>query len=449
MEWLVNEQQARLFKNELIVEVKDISGEDTIGQTISNPLVTKLKNISSKNLIDEEALGVQIVEDYDDEEEDNNNKQANKGPEDTLNRETESKTKIQLFLQADDAERLGFRQNGWREYEQPDFHLCKSYPYKFFVPASITDEEVKQVSKYRSRGRIPALVWRHPYTGAVLCRCAQPMSGLISKSSSLDKKMLIAISEYSHSEARRRNSYGRKRQKRRIVEVMASFHENDDSITSTDVVSAGEKAVADVNDSATEDTSNVTADESNANHNETEGRGDIEDILSENNGNATEIDKETDGDSQKPSLAMHPTSVLTPENDSSETLNIMDMRPLLNVVANKLGGKGTENLNNYSSNFSLSLQNVANIHVMRKSLRKLITFGYEGNWEAGIRESKWLDHTTMLLVAAIHGIEKLQKGISVLVHCSDGWDRTPQATSLIMLMSDPFYRTIRGFINIR
>ena len=34
------EQQARLFNDELIVEVKDISGEDTVGQTISNPLVT-------------------------------------------------------------------------------------------------------------------------------------------------------------------------------------------------------------------------------------------------------------------------------------------------------------------------------------------------------------------------------------------------------------------------
>ena len=85
----------------------------------------------------------------------------------------------------------------------------------------------------------------------------------------LDKKFLIAISESSHSEARRRNSYGRKRQKRRIVEVMASFHENDSRASSTDGVSTGEKVAADVNVSAAEDTSNVTADESNANHNET------------------------------------------------------------------------------------------------------------------------------------------------------------------------------------
>lgn len=34
---------------------------------------------------------------------------------------------------------------------------------------------------------------------------------------------------------------------------------------------------------------------------------------------------------------------------------------------------------------------------------------------------------------------------SVVVHCSDGWDRTAQLTSLAMLMLDGYYRTIRGF----
>ena len=33
---------------------------------------------------------------------------------------------------------------------------------------------------------------------------------------------------------------------------------------------------------------------------------------------------------------------------------------------------------------------------------------------------------------------------SVLVHCTDGWDRTAQLTALAMLMLDPFYRTIEG-----
>lgn len=39
----------------------------------------------------------------------------------------------------------------------------------------------------------------------------------------------------------------------------------------------------------------------------------------------------------------------------------------------------------------------------------------------------------------------LDPGENVVVHCSDGWDRTSQITSLVQLMLDPYYRTIDGF----
>lgn len=42
---------------------------------------------------------------------------------------------------------------------------------------------------------------------------------------------------------------------------------------------------------------------------------------------------------------------------------------------------------------------------------------------------------------------KLRQG-NVLVHCSDGWDRTSQLTSLAQLMMDYYYRTINGFMVI-
>ena len=35
---------------------------------------------------------------------------------------------------------------------------------------------------------------------------------------------------------------------------------------------------------------------------------------------------------------------------------------------------------------------------------------------------------------------------SVVVHCSDGWDRTSQLTSLAMLLLDSHYRTLSGFM---
>jgi len=52
------------------------------------------------------------------------------------------------------------------------------------------------------------------------------------------------------------------------------------------------------------------------------------------------------------------------------------------------------------------------------------------------------DGSCAALSIAYH-MEELR--LSVLVHCSDGWDRTAQLTSLAQLLLDPYYRTIKGF----
>ncbi len=39
-----------------------------------------------------------------------------------------------------------------------------------------------------------------------------------------------------------------------------------------------------------------------------------------------------------------------------------------------------------------------------------------------------------------------EEGKSVLVHCSDGWDRTAQSCALTSLLIDSYYRTLHGFM---
>lgn len=48
----------------------------------------------------------------------------------------------------------------------------------------------------------------------------------------------------------------------------------------------------------------------------------------------------------------------------------------------------------------------------------------------------------------VNAVDKDRK--SVLVHCSDGWDRTPQIVALAELLLDPYYRTVevRSFVLI-
>lgn len=63
----------------------------------------------------------------------------------------------------------------------------------------------------------------------------------------------------------------------------------------------------------------------------------------------------------------------------------------------------------------------------------------------GIDASGWLRHIKALLDTAWFITQEIDKGISVLVHCSDGWDRTAQVCSLASIMLDPYYRTIQGY----
>jgi hypothetical protein len=43
-----------------------------------------------------------------------------------------------------------------------NYQFAPTYPSHFFVPASISDEDLKQIGKFRSRARVPALTWIHP-----------------------------------------------------------------------------------------------------------------------------------------------------------------------------------------------------------------------------------------------------------------------------------------------
>lgn len=61
------------------------------------------------------------------------------------------------------------------------------------------------------------------------------------------------------------------------------------------------------------------------------------------------------------------------------------------------------------------------------------------------RHSPFLTLRTQTLHKYTFLIQVENHKTSVLVHCSDGWDRTAQLTALAMLMLDPYYRTLRGF----
>ncbi|CAG2053383.1 unnamed protein product [Timema podura] len=127
----------------------------------------------------------------------------------------------------------------------------------------------------------------------------------------------------------------------------------------------------------------------------------------------------------------------------------MDARSYTTAVANRARGGGCE-CPEYYPGCEIQFMNLANIHSIRKSfqaVRQLCSSAADQpNWFSLLEGTRWLQHMAGLLRAALAVVSAIeQEGRPVLVHCSDGWDRTPQIVALAKLLLDPYYRTIEGF----
>uniref|UniRef100_A0A671NGX3 phosphatidylinositol-3,5-bisphosphate 3-phosphatase n=1 Tax=Sinocyclocheilus anshuiensis TaxID=1608454 RepID=A0A671NGX3_9TELE len=145
----------------------------------------------------------------------------------------------------------------------------------------------------------------------------------------------------------------------------------------------------------------------------------------------------------------HYLQTIMDANAQSHKLTIFDARQSMVADNHKAKDGGYENENFYPS-MELNFLEIPNIHVMRESLRKLKEVVYptmdEPHWHSAIDATHWLEYIRLLLAGAVKIADKVESSkSSVVVHCSDGWDRTAQLTSLAMLMLDSYYRTLRGF----
>ncbi|CAG2110539.1 unnamed protein product [Medioppia subpectinata] len=146
----------------------------------------------------------------------------------------------------------------------------------------------------------------------------------------------------------------------------------------------------------------------------------------------------------------HYIQTIMDANAQSHKIFIMDARPIANAVANKARGGGYENEELYR-NAEINFLDIHSIHVMRESLRKLKelcfpAIGDEQHWYSNLESTHWLEHIRSILAGTLRIVDKIENNkTSVVVHCSDGWDRTAQLTSLSMILLDPYYRTLKGF----
>ncbi|GAA5926028.1 phosphatidylinositol-3-phosphatase YMR1 [Sporobolomyces koalae] len=261
---------------------------------------------------------------------------------------------------------VGSRSKAWRFSDiNADFNFCPSYPAQIVVPARISDTTLTYAVKYRSKCRIPGLVYLHWANQGSITRSSQPMVGITQTSRSIQDEKLIEAIFSSHSQ-------------------------HSGSREAFTVASAG---------SSTEDAFDA-------------GTGGI-------------------------------------VYGATATNVIIDARPTKNAYANSVKGAGTENMTFYK-NCKKEYLGIDNIHVMRSSLNGVFqaladaeTTGHLDRM--ALRRTNWLSHLTNILDGVLIVIRTIHLSNShVLVHCSDGWDRTSQLSALPQICLDPFYRTARG-----
>ena len=150
--------------------------------------------------------------------------------------------------------------------------------------------------------------------------------------------------------------------------------------------------------------------------------------------------------------------VIESESDETSTerkrFYILDARSWVAATANKIGrGKGAENASHYGLNTYMEFCDIPNIHTMRNSLKDLyklaqplgVTKGGDTKFLSLLEETGWLKHIQSVLTASVRLVEMMDReSTSVLIHCSDGWDRTAQIGAAAQIMMDPYYRTLEG-----
>ena len=253
------------------------------------------------------------------------------------------------------------------------------------MPSAVSDTTLKHMATFRSKARIPTLTYFYALNNCTITRSAQPNAGISRIRSPQDEKLVNAIFLTTKPSIRPLSGTGTPKQSQSTTDLSKSApeHSDDSTMMSSSVPHEGE-----------------------------------------------------------------PIKVYGAQQNNL----IIDARPSINAIANQAIGAGSENMEGYPT-AKKRFMGIDNIHVMRKSLEDVVDtlkdsdFSLIAPSHAQLEKSKWRKHISKILEGATEVATTIAIQHShVLIHCSDGWDRTSQLSALAQLLLDPYYRTLEGFM---
>jgi hypothetical protein len=138
-------------------------------------------------------------------------------------------------------------------------------------------------------------------------------------------------------------------------------------------------------------------------------------------------------------------------SELGDKLYIFDARPKEDAFMQKVGGYGSENVQNYDPNPEYIYCEIRGIRFSKTAFNKIKKLCNDkeimenNNFLSKLEDSGWINFIIKVLKTSTKISELVMEGNNVLVHCSEGWDRTPQLVSISQILLDPYFRTFEGF----
>ena len=130
---------------------------------------------------------------------------------------------------------------------------------------------------------------------------------------------------------------------------------------------------------------------------------------------------------------------------------IFDARSPSEAFRNKIMGRGNEKVSNYNQKPEYIYCGINKVQIANDAFNKITELTNDKeimenkNFLSELEDSGWVNFIMTVLRRTKEISKLVSEGNNVLIHCSDGWDRTPQLCTISQILLDPYFRTFEGF----
>ena len=410
-----------------------------------------------------------------------------------------TRQRVPLRLKDDVNEDMNGEHKKWRISEiNKDYKYCPTYPRYFMVPSSIRDQELEVMAAsnspqpFRSKARIPVLTYFHGRTQSVIMRSSQPMTGMGglggfvstswgSQNRCIEDEALLSAASIGYIVD------ARPKMNAVVNQAAGGGYENTaDFYKGMELIFGNIQNIHKVRESMDAMNKSIRAAIQRHDHSLHVPHIKFLRIGHKEHGPEHKEEEHLDGHSE------HDHRFGVSSNQPYDGQLIAHCHSPKDAVDGVMGNQLNEKMgakNSSFSNLAKSLGNkVKSVTIKSKKSRSLESsprterarkeeeegggggggdeeeqqpqinshsnsnngdlyaemMGPDNFWNA-VASSSWFSYLRQIIVSSVCIVSMIDtENRSVLVHCSDGWDRTSQLCSLSQVLLDPYFRTIRG-----